>query len=202
MSKSEYKNNCMKIKFLMLVFVLLAVASCKKDDTTSTTSVKHVLGETFQGGKVAYILQAGDAGYNASIQHGIIAAPSDQSAGISWIINSSSPQTDATSLAIGSGNANTNKIVAAYGTGNYAAKLCSDLVLGGYSDWYLPSIEELVKLYDNRSLIGGFTGGWYWSSTEDVPSNSSHAWCVYFDVGQSFSEMKDGVYLVRAVRSY
>jgi hypothetical protein len=43
---------------------------------------------------------------------------------------------------IGTGNTNTNLIVAVQGNGNYAAKICYDLVLNGYSDWFLPSRDE------------------------------------------------------------
>ncbi|MEZ5107073.1 MAG: hypothetical protein R2757_21385 [Draconibacterium sp.] len=65
---------------------------------------------------------------------------------------------------------NTNTIVAAIGAGSYAAKVCYDLVYGGYNDWYLPSMDELTKLYENRSILGGLSSYIYWSSSDD-PSN-------------------------------
>ena len=61
------------------------------------------------------------------------------------------------------GSANTGKLSLA--SGNYAAKTCSELVAFGYSDWYLPSKEELNILYQNRVLLG-INQGIYWSSTE------------------------------------
>jgi len=45
--------------------------------------------------------------------------------------------------------------------------LCDDLVFNGYSDWYLPSSDELNKLYLNKSAVGGFSNTFYWSSTEE-----------------------------------
>jgi hypothetical protein len=62
---------------------------------------------------------------------------------------------------LGTGNANTNTVVSNQGAGNYAAKLCSDLVLGSYSDWYLPSKDELNKLFLNKTAIGGFANNYY-----------------------------------------
>ena len=42
------------------------------------------VGDVYQGGKVAYILVNGDPGYDATTQHGLIAATSDQSRSITW----------------------------------------------------------------------------------------------------------------------
>ncbi len=61
-----------------------------------------------------------------------------------------------------------------------AAKYCADLSSNGYTDWYLPSIEELNVLYGNRTAIGGFTTVWYRSSQE---ANSSMAGIQSFSNG-------------------
>lgn len=51
-----------------------------------------------------------------------------------------------------------------------AAQKCADLDGYGYSDWYLPSKEELDAIYQNRHLIRNLEGpdvySYYWSSTE------------------------------------
>jgi len=156
------------------------------------------IGDSYLGGIVAYILQSGDPGYIAGQQHGLIAAPTDQSLGLQWY-NGSYIATGATATALGSGNANTNTIVNIQGEGDYAAKLCYDLVLGGYSDWYLPSMDELTKLYINRVAIGGFT--WtYWSSSEYI--FTSYAWSLFFYDGTQQHRQKNLTTNVRAIRSF
>ena len=141
------------------------LTGCSKDKPEP----KLEIGQEYQGGKIAYL--------DATGKHGLIAAPADQSAGIQWY-NGSDIATGATGTAIGTGKNNTTKIVQAQRAGNYAAKLCDDLVLNGYNDWYLPSQDELKELYKNKDLIGGFTTGWYWSSTE---SASYYALALKFD---------------------
>lgn len=157
------------------------------------------IGDTYGGGKVAYILQSGDPGYIAGQVHGLIAATSDQTAtGIQWY-NGTNVTTAATGTALGTGNANTNAIVSVQGAGSYAARLCFDLVLNGYTDWYLPSKDELNKLNLNNALIGGFVTNFYWSSSE-VSSSAAAAQRVISGVTANSS--KSNAFFVRAIRSF
>ncbi|MFA5175558.1 MAG: LamG-like jellyroll fold domain-containing protein [Patescibacteria group bacterium] len=166
---------------------------------TATPATPVAVGDSYQGGVVAYILAEGDTGYDANTQHGLIAMASDQSVGTAW--SNVVDQLAGTSDAIGTGQANTTAIVGQAGHTTSAAKLCDDLISGGYSDWYLPSRNELNKLYLNRVAIGGFSlTSWYWSSSE---SNAYQSWDRYFDSDLEYADDKGyGGGHVRAVRSF
>ena len=161
--------------------------------STVTPPPVFKIGQSYQGGIIFYI--------DSSKQHGLIAAPSDQSAGIQWDNGTqpNDPITGATGTAIGIGLANTNAIIKAQGAGNYAASLCHNLNLGGYTDWYLPSRDELNQLYFNQAVVGGFAGSIYWSSSE---YDNNDAQGQDFNYGAHGYSSKNSVLAVRAVRAF
>jgi hypothetical protein len=171
------------------------------------------VGDVYQGGKVAYILVNGDPGYDATTQHGLIAATSDQGRLIFWDrLTGSFPSYQgtnrgATGTTIGTGFSNTSNIIASQGiiATNYAAGVARAYTGGGYTDWYLPSKDELNKLYLNRVAIGGFisnSNGLYWSSSEIQSYPYHSAWLQDFSNGGPLSIFKDFDVNVRAIRSF
>jgi len=111
-----------------------------------------------------------------------------------------------TGTGIGTGKSNTAKIVKwlkSHGEANCAAQLCDVLVYGGYSDWFLPSKDELNLMYKNLYLnsisIGDFTDEYYWSSSE---SSANYAWYQNFLKGIQFDYRKNLKRRVRAVRAF
>jgi hypothetical protein len=117
--------------------------------------------------------------------------------------NQSTLVAGADGTAIGTGEQNTIDIVAQSGNvaATSAAVYCSDLVSGGYSDWFLPSKDELnqirTNLYGNG--VGGFSTDYYWSSSEFDIDN---AWFEYLDFGGPDITSKDTTYYVRPVRAF
>lgn len=133
------------------------------------------VGDNYGGGKLAYILVSGDPGYDPNVAHGLIAAVADYTQQ-NWDNFTGAITTGATATGLGQGLANTNAIYSAHGGtsyGFYAARSAKEYAGGGYTDWYLPTKDELYKLYLNRVVIGGFdlASGWYWSSSETSLTN-------------------------------
>ena len=162
------------------------------------------IGDTYQGGVVFYIFVDGDTGYVAGETHGLIAAVQDQSSGIRWY-NGSYVTTEATSTALGTGATNTTTIISVQGATetSYAAGLARAYTGGGYTDWFLPSKDELNLMYTKRVEIGNFTGVRYWSSTE---YSNTHAWDQIFNNppynGVFIWDGKGMLWNVRAIRAF
>jgi len=171
---------------------------------TATETISLSIGDSYQGGKVAYILVSGDPSYDVNTPHGLIAATSDQTVpeiGIKWD-RGTYTITGATGTAIGTGLSNTNKIIASQGEPaiTYAAGLARAYTGGGYTDWYLPSKDELEKLQSNKGTIGDFYNFYYWSSSE---VDESKAWFQFFWNGRQYQNVKGELRpLVRAIRSF
>jgi len=72
---------------------------------------------------------------------------------------------------------------------------------GGYSDWYLPSKDELAKLYALKLLrFGGLANFSYWSSSITIDGHG--VWGQRFDNGELTEYAKHNTFYVRAIRSF
>ena len=69
---------------------------------------------------------------------------------------------------LGSGYENTETAIAATDCmdSDKAPRICWDTDTAGYTDWFLPSEDELNELYQNKDTLGGFPAVFYWSSRE------------------------------------
>ena len=164
------------------------------NEVSFTTSSPIALGSTYAGGIVFYLDSTG--------QHGLVCAPSDQG-GFLW--GCWGTNIAGTSTAMGTGQMNTNLILSGCSEGPIAASVCDNLVLNGYSDWYLPSLAELQLMGTNLHAqgIGGFiSNSAYWSSSQ---LNSNYAWVLTFNVsGVSTGNYAKNSFAnqVRAVRAF
>ena len=160
--------------------------------------VPAVIGDFRDGGVVFYV--------DATGQHGLVCAVSDQSTGAEWGCYGNAIS-GADGTAIGTGAQNTIDIEAGCTTDGIAADICANLSLNGYTDWFLPSKDELNEMYSNKATInataiangGSGFGNSYWSSTE---YNSNYAWKQGFYDGAQSSSGKNYAGRVRAVRAF
>ncbi len=188
MSTNTSKTEIVSGGDIPLTRFIWAYNSCGFSSATTITSQTlpgYCIGQSYGGGKIFYI----DEGW------GMIAAISDQGY-IPWGCDGTI--IPGTSTAIGTGQANTIAILNGCNTDWIAARLCDDLVLNGYSDWFLPSKEELTQLYNNRSVINGLEGP-YWSSSQ---YNDWDAWYLDSYFGNFSSYWKAYSFNVRAIRTF
>lgn len=124
------------------------------------------------------------------------------------VSNVSSPET-ATAIAIGWGSRNTLAIIAQgnSNTGSAAAALAhsySSTVSGNsFSDWYLPTKNELNQLFLQRAIVEGLAStpeSYYWTSSEY--SSASSAWVQDFFDGWQGSGGKPDSWLIRPIRAF
>ena len=169
--------------------------ACQDDGSCIFTAA---IGDFIQGGIVFYL--DGNGG-------GLIAAPIDQSASAEWGCYGPIGINGAYGFTIGTGNQNTIDIEAGCNTPGTAADICANLTLGGYSDWFLPSNDELREMYLNigqgsqSGNIGNFAPSLYWTSTQ-YQVQPHFALYTHFGTGYNFFISKANNYHVRAVRAF
>ncbi len=174
---------------LATVAILVFSAFYSEENTVVKQSAKHAIGEDFGGGIVFYLDGTGE--------HGLIAAETDLKKA-KWY-NGSFVESGATGTGVGTGKQNTEAVVKAQGAGEYAAKICDALELNGFSDWFLPSKDELNLLREKRKIVGGFDGVFYWSSTE---YNSHYAWAQNINNGLQNYGNKNSAPSIRPIRAF
>ena len=148
------------------------VATSTNGFLVTVTYANISVGAGYQGGIVAYILQSGDIGYDAGTTHGLISGVGDLSTAVPWSLNYTT--TNASGTVIGTGGSNTDLIIAMEGVGDYAASLARAYDGGGYSDWYLPSLDELSQACSSQLLTNG---EYYWTSSETNETRAGEIYC-------------------------
>ena len=173
-------------------FFLTGCSNPSDSESSGNVNVSYAIGDIGPSGvgKVFYITDGG--------LHGLEAAPSDQSTARSWS-NITSASIGTTGTAIGTGSDNTDAIIGQSGHGSSAAKVCRNYHGGGLTDWFLPSKDELDRLYQNKTAVGGFDGEYYWSSSE---GSSRTSWSLSFSNNNLYEGNKYSNRWVRAIRAF
>jgi hypothetical protein len=204
-----------------LLYTLLAVSiifsACKKEEEEPTNNTNNnsnntdlSIGDYHQGGVIFYLSANGG---------GLICDVSDVANSLNLVIwGCAGDSIGVQNSTIGTGFSNTMKIINECNDVGIAAEICYNLTKLGYSDWYLPSEEELIEIYLNRVIINATSisnGGYaltmidsddgsedtYWSSTE-APIPEEYAVGVRFSDGHSKGFGKSRNFNVRAVRAF
>lgn len=155
---------------------------------------RYSVGDTGPAGGLVFITDS--AGCN-----GLEAWTADESTA-SWGCASTEVGTD---VMVGSGAPNTAKIIAAGCTGGGdAADLTRLRDEGGEDDWYLPSLGELLVMYDTIGPGGTNTGGFdetasYWTSSEVFTET---VWIVNFSDRLIRVRLKSSPAVSRAIRTF
>jgi hypothetical protein len=188
-------------------------AAASSAPTAFSITLSLGLGTSYGGGKVVYILGAGDIGYDANQQHGLIISGDLTSADINWGIKNivtgavgGEPIYDAywgvfnfPPADLETGMTNTNLIINSEGAGtNYAAGIARAYMGGGYTNWYLPSASQMNAMKTN--LSAPFSTNYFWTSTEQNQSNAYAFFVPNNDVREIDKASPQGK--VRAVRSF
>jgi hypothetical protein len=200
-----------KLKGLIIVLVgTLSIFSCKKEGVPtaqelldkgesmatilSLKPVDSLVGKLYLGGFIFYV--------DSATATGKIVGGSDVSESASWGC-SGQDMTGATDSAFGFGAANTDFLVQNCTSLNSAANFCSGAVENGFTDWYLPTEDELKLVYTvlGANKIGGFADDYYWTSTQTPASTNAAQHVLFVDGTVSFSSKSNG-YKVRAVKDF
>jgi hypothetical protein len=114
--------------------------------------------------------------------------------------------TPGTSYAIGTGAANTLAIINACATAGIAARVTSNLTYAGFSDWFMPSLDEMTAIYNNlynkTPSLGGFTGVDYGSSSEGTNGFGYQAYWWFGAGATSGQTNKNYVGYYRPIRAF
>lgn len=188
-----------------LLSVPYALYAAHAGSVNSGNNFTHYIGESYGGGVIFHLWR--DA---QGAEHGLIVDIIDLSTSQVWS-NKDQTLIGVSAQSTWDGWTNSNAIITQPGHFTSAAKLCRYSTRSGYTDWYLPAIDELSLLWHNRfnvnktlSTIGTATPlpayAYYWSSTEFA---TTAAYNFFFASGAvNYGVAKYGSFAVRAIRAF
>jgi len=167
--------------------------------------IPYVLGDTGPGGgKIFYLIEKGFSVTVDKISETCyyLEASPDNIDVAEW---SSTQAIQNTEAAIGTGKQNTKFIADKLNRLDlknwFAAQICDEYENNGFSDWFLPSKDELNQLYINRNYVNDILQDEYWSSTQYGIRDSAWFQSFYAEGNQAVGPLRTGKQ-VRAVRVF
>ena len=145
------------------------------------------VGQSYQGGIIAYLNGTGDHGIIVNLTAGIL----NNRWGATGLIG-------VTADTLYGGQANTNTISTAYATS--AARDANNLTTNGYTDWCLPTTADWYAIAPNY-VAAGITDGLYWTCVEDG-GDSTVAYNFQPSANSAFNQTKTDSMPFLAVRYF
>ena len=202
------------MKKLLYTFLAVSIifSACEEDTplpapntNNNSNNTNLSIGDYHQGGVIFYL--SGNGG-------GLICDIADIASTLNQVewgcVNDS--LAGAASTSIGGGFSNTTDIINGCNEVGYAAEICYNLTKAGYSDWYLPSKDELNEMYINKTIINATSisnGGYalnisddddeYWSSSQE---GSEYSTIQRFGDGHQKGRNKSNLACARAIRNF
>ena len=210
--------NMIKISLILLitVFFLLMLVACKNKEnekvqycvaeetdpvTNEVTKTEWAIGENCPAGGIVFYDKGDDSDSwrylsVSPVTNEFTAMYSEDWYGLGYIEDE-----------IGTGKRNTEIIVEHFNQTeeqNTAAQLCVALNIGGFSDWFLPSINELNQMFINlyEKGLGDFSEEAYWSSSQDNWKYSKMQYFAKDGRDKYAGNLKNTPAKVRAIRAF
>jgi hypothetical protein len=163
------------------------------------TTKAYKIGDTGPAGGIVFY----DMGFYMNGWRYLEAAPADIPGIWQWDVQSRN--VSGTNNGIGNGKQNTQiavEFLNQAGVTMKAAQVADAYEYGGFTDWFLPSKDELDLMYKNLKAksLGAFQSGSYWTSSQ---VDSDWVWTQTFSNGsQNRQEYKASSYSVRPIRQF
>jgi hypothetical protein len=189
--------------FIFIIYTILISVWYNTLNANNDCCYSHFIGEYFGGGIIYHLWKDEN-----NVEHGLIVSLKDVTKFV-WS-NIDNTEIGKPSKSTWNGKKNSQAIINQKGHRKSASEICLELIENNFDDWYLPSIDELILLFNSRyevnkalSKIEGANelnnDDSYWSSNE---SKKSLAWHFMFNSGHAFDSSKSSIYTVRAIRSF
>lgn len=182
------------------------------NEVTITTLASLKIGDEYQGGIIYYIFRPDewtDVGFYVPGEiHGLIIAKNDLPDKYEWgCYNKPTSCCPYTEITGGIHSEDPSKKIFAECGANTAGGACYSLILNGYSDWYLPTYQELRTMWLNKiinqdgKIRWTSTHGSSWTDPTGLTNVLREAWASASG-GGIVSNYRNAILFVRPVRKF